>query len=163
MTVNGQALSHSPSSGRSEPLTTDETAAWHGLLRASTKLLNTLDRDLEVGFGLSLGDYHVLVALADGPPDGVRMSVLAERALLSKSRLSHCVDRLSAAGYVVRERVLDDRRGLLAVLTDQGRVLLDKCAPVHNEGVRRHFLDLLDPCDLRTLGGFCDRLNAGWE
>ena len=128
----------------------------------STKLLNALDRDLEVGFGLSIGDYHVLVALSEGHPDGIRMSALAEQALLSKSRLSHCIDRLSAAGYVVRERVLDDRRGLLAVLTHEGRALLARCTPMHIDGVRRHFLDLLDPCDLRAVGDFCDRLNAGW-
>jgi DNA-binding MarR family transcriptional regulator len=73
------------------------------------------------------------------------MSELAERSMSSRSRLSHAVARLEAKGWVRREPCPSDRRGLLAVLTDEGFAHLAAAAPGHVEGVRTHLLDQLMP------------------
>ncbi|WP_283139445.1 MarR family winged helix-turn-helix transcriptional regulator [Rhizohabitans arisaemae] len=106
---------------------------------------------LKSGHGLTLEDYGVLVALAAAPDSRVRMSELAEVALISQSRLSHQVKRMEERGMIRREPCLDDRRGTWAVLTGQGRDILDKAARTHVEDVRRHFIDLLSRQDLRRL------------
>ena len=80
------------------------------------------------------------------------MSDLASLTLLSRSRLSHQIDRMEAAGLVSREVCLDDRRGQLAVLTDAGMKALVAAAPDHVEGVRKHFVDVLTDAEYKALG-----------
>ena len=133
------------------PLTPEETQSWRLLLRAFTKLTAQLDRELEDEAGLSLADFGVLAALAEGPPDGVRMTQLAAMSLHSKSRLSHCVDRLSSLGLVQRERATEDRRGLRAVLTKEGARVLRSCEPRHDASVQTYLLDHASDADLATM------------
>ncbi len=60
-------------------------------------------------------------------PGGVRATVLAERAQITKQSMGYLVDYLAARGYV--ERVPDpaDRRAQLVRLTDRGQALA-RCA-----------------------------------
>lgn len=59
--------------------------------------------------------------LAGLDPDGTRLSVLADRALVAKQTATALVDKLEGAGYV--ERVVDpaDGRARLVRLTERGR------------------------------------------
>jgi hypothetical protein len=41
---------------------------------------------------------------------------------------------------------------MLAVLTDEGYELLERAAPHHVDSVRRHFVDLLTPAEVKALG-----------
>ncbi len=130
----------------------DETEmhAWQGFLRASIRLLERLDAELE-GHAISLADYEILVHLSAAPSGELRMTELAARTLVSRSGLTRRLDRLVHAGLVVRRSCPTDRRGVLAVLTDTGRQRLEQAAPTHVEGVRRHFLSPLQGHDLGLL------------
>ena len=141
-----------------KPLTSDEAQSWQLFLRAFTKLLAQLDRDLDEEAGISLADFGVLTALAEGPNEGVRMTQLAELSLHSKSRLSHCVDRLSALGLVRRERALEDKRGFRAVLTREGRRVLEESEPRHAAGVGRYLLDHVSADELATISSVATRV-----
>lgn len=55
------------------------------------------------------------------------------------------------AGLVRRENCESDRRGLYAVLTEQGTQTMEKVAPHHVASVRKHFIDLLSPQALAEL------------
>ncbi|MDQ4133043.1 MAG: MarR family transcriptional regulator [Actinomycetota bacterium] len=135
-----------------------EFDAWVTMLRASVLLLQRLDEELQEAHGLSLSDYEVLVQLSAAPDGALRMSDLAERALVSKSRLTHAVDRLQQAGLVDRQRCETDRRGYFAVLTDLGRRRLEEAAPTHVAGVRRHLLAQGEPADLDHVTRFLARV-----
>jgi DNA-binding MarR family transcriptional regulator len=87
--------------------------------------------------------YEILVHLSEAPGRRLRMHELAGRAQSSRSRLSHAVKRLEDAGWVVREECPGDRRGLLAVLTDEGFTALAAAAHGHVEAVRRVLFDRL--------------------
>ncbi len=50
-----------------------------------------------------------------------------------------------------REACAEDRRGSLAVLTDEGFAALEAAAPMHVESVRRHLFDVLSPTQLTQL------------
>ena len=80
------------------------------------------------------------------------MSDLAAKTLLSRSRLSHQIDRMETAGLVTREVCADDRRGQLAVLTNTGMKALAAAAPLHVSGVRKHFVDVLTDAEYQALG-----------
>ncbi len=100
-------------------LTEDEQRAWRIHLDVSRLLMYQLERDLQP-FGLTNNDYEILVNLSEAEDRRMRMSDLARSTLQSKSRLSHQITRMETAGLVRRENCESDRRGLYAVLTEQG-------------------------------------------
>ena len=121
----------------------DEQRAWRAFIEAVTLLFDRLDRELQRDAGIPHTYYEILVRLSEAPGRTLRMSALAERSLSSRSRLSHAVARLEEAGWVRRDRCPTDKRGWLAVLTDEGFAALAAAAPGHVRGVRTHLLDQL--------------------
>jgi DNA-binding MarR family transcriptional regulator len=132
-------------------LSDDEQQAWRLLLRVTLTLVERLDGELREAHDLSLGDYEILAHLSSEPDHMLRMRELAERALVSKSRLTHTVDRLAARGLVRREPCPEDRRGVSAVLTANGLTLLQQAAPTHVDGVRRLLLSRVPQTGVRHL------------
>ena len=122
-------------------LTADEQRAWRAFLEATQRLFDDLDRQLQREAGLSQADYEVLVRLSETPERRMRMSELADRALFSRSRLSHAVTRLEQEGLLKREACETDRRGTFAVLTEEGMERLRAVAPGHVATVRRLLFD----------------------
>jgi DNA-binding MarR family transcriptional regulator len=133
-------------------------AAWREFLTAATTVTDALDRELQAAFGRSLAEYEILVHLSEAPDRRRRMTELADLALLSRSRLTRTIDRLVNADLVVREPCDDDRRGIWAVLTDEGFSVLEAMAPVHVAGVRAHLLDALARQDLAPFAAMCRRV-----
>src|SRR5881227_1583465 len=78
-------------------------AAWGSLLRAHATLMRRLDTDLEREAGLALADFDVLAQLAEANGE-LRMTELADRALISRSGMSRRVARLVDEGLLRRER-----------------------------------------------------------
>ncbi|WP_304454209.1 MarR family winged helix-turn-helix transcriptional regulator [Nocardiopsis sp. YSL2] len=120
-----------------------EQHVWRGFLRMNTRIYDELERDLRERNGVSLIEYGILAHLSEAPERRMRMRVLADSVIVSKSRLSHQVARLERGGYVRREHCDDDRRGLWAVLTDEGAELLRAAAPGHAAQVRSLMFDRL--------------------
>ncbi len=133
-------------------LTAEEQQAWRGFLRGSSLLLERLDAELSEEHGLTLADYEILVWLSEAPRGGLRMAQLADRALVSRSRLTYRVDRLVAEGLVERRPCPSDRRGSLAVLTPTGRRRLERAATTHVDGVITHLVERGSARDLATVG-----------
>ncbi|GIH50703.1 DNA-binding transcriptional regulator, MarR family [Microbispora rosea] len=144
-------------------LTPQEQHAWRAHLAAHRLLFHQLDRELQ-GAGLSLNDYEILVNLSESPGRRMRMSELADATVQSRSRLSHQISRMEAAGLVIRQDCEDDRRGTFAVLTDHGWETIQRVAPDHVASVRRHFIDLMTPEQVSALDQIytpiVDRLQA---
>ena len=141
--------------GMTRWLTAEEQRLWRGWLAASMLLPDRLNRDLQEQHGLTGTDYQILVELSESPDRRMRMSTLADRTQLSRSRLSHQIDRMTKAGLVVRELCQADARGTYAVLTDHGWDTIVAAAPDHVESVRRHLLDRLTPEQFAALGEAC--------
>ncbi|KXK60053.1 MarR family transcriptional regulator [Micromonospora rosaria] len=142
----------------------DEQRTWRAFLSASRGLMETLDRELQRDAGMPHAYYEILVRLSEAPDRRMRMSELATETASSRSRLSHAAARLEAAGWIRREECPTDRRGQLAVLTEQGFATLAAAAPGHVEGVRRHLFDALSPAQVdqlrRISEAVADQLNA---
>ncbi|MEU4092476.1 MarR family transcriptional regulator [Streptomyces sp. NPDC026673] len=137
-----------------------ELTAWMSMARVLSRLLPALERELERDADLNWMEYHVLAMLSEQERHTNRMSVLAERANSSLSRLSHVVRRLEHQGFVRREPDPDDGRYTLAILTPEGYGKLVASAPAHVEAVRRMVLDPLDPGELESLVPVFDRIYA---
>lgn len=129
-----------------------QQAAWRKVIAGAIHLVDQLDRDLRVAHQLTLADYEILVHLSEAPGDRLRMAELADAALISRSRLTHRVDRLNTRGLVEREACDTDKRGTFAVLTPAGRRLITESAPTHVASVRRYVIDPLSAGQLDALG-----------
>ncbi|ACY95743.1 MULTISPECIES: MarR family winged helix-turn-helix transcriptional regulator [Thermomonospora] len=125
---------------------------WRAYIDGSTRLHELLDRDLKAKHGLSTSEYEILVRLSEAPGRALRMAELAEHASQSRSRLSHTCTRLESKGLVRREACPNDKRGVYAILTDEGFAALERAARDHVETVRRFFVDVISPEDLKAIG-----------
>ena len=128
----------------SATVATPGIGAWRNFLVAHARITRRLDDELQAAHGLSLAEYDALLQIATAPGRRVRMNVLAERVILSRSGITRLVDRLEAQGSVERLACKTDARGQEAVLTDVGLQRLREAAGTHLDGVRRYFLDRLD-------------------
>ncbi|CAB4529957.1 unannotated protein [freshwater metagenome] len=134
-----------------------EMKAWRRYIIASRRLLEALDYDLE-DHELSMADYEVLAQLSDAPDRKMRMSELADVAMLSRSRLSHRIKVMEKAGWVKREACPIDKRGYFAVMTAKGWKAIVAAAPDHVESVRMRFLDHLNKEDQKVLSEIFERV-----
>ena len=138
--------------------TSDEPGigAWRAFLQAHARITRRLDEELQAAHSLSLAEYDALLQIANSPGRRVRMNVLANRVLLSRSGITRLVDRLEADGSVERMACSTDARGQEAMLTPAGLDRLRTAAGTHLDGVRSYFLERLDAADLdaieRSLG-----------
>ncbi|QJS99779.1 winged helix-turn-helix transcriptional regulator [Streptomyces asoensis] len=130
-------------------LNADEQRAWLAYIDFSTLLADHLNRQLRRDAGMTHADYSVLASLSAAPESTLGMSELAQRLKITRSRLTHAVNRLREVGLVDRREDPADGRGQLAFLTDQGRSLLEEIAPGHVEAVRRAVFDALTPEQVR--------------
>jgi DNA-binding MarR family transcriptional regulator len=124
--------------------------AWTSLLRAHATLMRQLEMDLERDTGLALADFDVLAQLA-AAHGALRMTELADRALISRSGMSRRVARLVDEGLVRRDRASTDARGVVVALTKEGLARLGETAPVHARGISELFVAQLDDQELALL------------
>jgi MarR family transcriptional regulator, 2-MHQ and catechol-resistance regulon repressor len=125
--------------------------AYGMLLEAHNELHNALQRNLDAEAGVPVGWLSVLIRLARSPGERLRMTVLARDMTMSTSGLTRLIDRMEAGGVVQREACPEDRRGLLAVLTDEGRSVLASTAPCHVADLERLLGGALDDRELDQL------------
>ena len=137
-----------------------EMKAWRNYIIASRRLLEALDADLG-GHDLSMPDYEILAQLSDAPDRRLRMSELAEIALLSRSRLSHRMKVMEKAGWIKREACSDDKRGYFAVMTPKGWKAIVAAAPSHVVSVRSRFLDHLSKADQILIAQIFEKVGTG--
>ena len=135
-----------------------EQAVWRQYLSVMRLLPDMLSASLVRSHDLTLIDYEVLARLSEAPLRRMRMTELAEGALLSKSRLSHQISRMERDGLVRREPCETDGRGFFAVLTDAGWEKLLGAVPQHVADVRKKFVEPLDREQLVALGDALDTI-----
>ena len=144
-------------------LDAQEREAWLGLAGVTLLLPNQLDAQLQRDAGLNMFEYLVLAMLSEAPDRSMRMNQLAAVVRSSQSRLSHAVSRLEESGWVAREPVPGDGRGLVARLTEAGYRRLVEVAPSHAKTVRTTLFDPLSPEQLRQFGDICSTVIAAMD
>ena len=85
-----------------------ELAAWRGLLRTHARVMAELDAELEAAHALAVPEYEVLLVLTQTGDNHLRMSELADAALLTRS--GNNIRKAAAAAGLTRQ----GHNGLLA-------------------------------------------------
>ena len=132
-------------------LTALELEAWSGLLSTHATLVRELDWRLRSEHGMPFRVYDVLATLDMTRDRRLRMSQLADRLVLSPSRLTRVVAELEREGWIERRADDADARAALALLTSSGLAALRRARRTHHAVIREGFLGRLREPDLRTL------------
>jgi DNA-binding MarR family transcriptional regulator len=145
-------------------LTPLQNSVWRLFVTANVKLLDRIGEKFSQAGLPSMDWYDVLLTLKEAPEHRLRLSELAEKALLSRSNLTHLVDRLEKAGLLDRERCSNDRRGTYAVLAEAGLAMQQKMWAVYAEGISEYFGSQLDDEELKVMQRVLERMiTAGCE
>ncbi|MFF9770051.1 MarR family winged helix-turn-helix transcriptional regulator [Streptomyces sp. NPDC014636] len=144
-------------------LSPEEQRAWRAYIAASRLLEDAIDRQLQQEGGMPHLFYSVLANLSDAPGRRLRMTDLAETLKITRSRLTYAVTRLERDGLVRRENCDQDKRGSVAVLTDEGAAVLERTAPGHVETVRALLFDRITPEQVGQLAEICTGIARGLQ
>ncbi|MDH6550286.1 DNA-binding MarR family transcriptional regulator [Streptomyces sp. SAI-208] len=144
-------------------LSPDEQRAWRAYIAASLLLEDTIDRQLQQEAGMPHLYYSILANLSETPERRLRMTDLAEGLKITRPRLTYAVARLEKDGLVRRESCQWDKRGSIAVLTDEGMAVLERAAPGHVETVRAALFDRLTPEQVGQLEEIFTSVTAGLQ
>ena len=102
----------------------DQMHAVTSLMRVQQIVLAQLDELLRP-HGLSFARYEALVLLTFARTGSLPLGKMGERLQVHATSVTSLVDRLEAAGLVVRRRHPDDGRAVLAEITEAGRELVE--------------------------------------
>lgn len=129
----------------------DRITLWGLFLEVHAAIGRRLARELRAAVDLPDAWLDVLLRIARTPGERVRMTDLANMVLFSSGGFTKLADRMEQAGLIRREPCPDDRRAILAVLTDEGRRVLERALAVHLPGLQRYLCDPLDAQQRREL------------
>jgi len=111
--------------GKKDAFTIREQEAYLNLVRT----MSVLGRDfaqLFKSYGVSETQYNALRIIAGSGKQGIRMESIGERMVAHDPDTTRLVNRLLDAGYVVKEKLEDDRRCSVVRITGDGRALLKR-------------------------------------
>jgi MarR family 2-MHQ and catechol resistance regulon transcriptional repressor len=128
------------------------------VLEAAAGLRREIGSSLERDYGLPAQTFGVLIRLARSPGQRLRMSDLSSQTALTPSGLTRAVDRICEAGLATRESCPSDRRGAFAVLTPDGRSVMEAALSCHSDRLRQLFAGLFDDGEWRALLDLLARL-----
>ncbi len=129
---------------------------WIRMLRATRAIEARLREFLRDNHDTTLPRFDVLAALYR-VEEGLRMSALSKRLLVSNGNVTGIVDRLVSDDLVRRIDVEGDRRSTLVCLSPKGRASFARMADEHAALVDELFSDL-DDGDLDVLADIFGRL-----
>jgi DNA-binding MarR family transcriptional regulator len=144
-------------------LTSAEQRAWRAYIAATHLLEDAIDRQLQQDAGMPHLYYSILANLSEVPERRLRMTDLAEKTKITRSRLTYAVTRLEKDGLVRRENCRWDKRGSIAALTEEGMAVLERTAPGHVETVRASLFDHLTEEQVGQLEEICSGIARALE
>ncbi|WP_342358556.1 MarR family transcriptional regulator [Terrarubrum flagellatum] len=127
----------------------EELRLWLRLLTCANLIEATVRRKLRDGFDETLPRFDLMAQL-DRAPDGMTLSELAQRMMVSNGNLTALVERLVEAGQVTRRAAPSDRRAQMVALTPNGRKAFRKMATAHEDWIAE-MMSELTPKDLADL------------
>ena len=119
----------------------DELRLWLRLLTCTNLIEAEIRRRLREQFDVTLPRFDLMAQL-DKAPDGMTLSDLSRRMMVSNGNLTGLVERLVASGHLDRRTSASDRRAQVISLTDLGRAEFRDMAAEHEGWIANLFSDL---------------------
>jgi DNA-binding MarR family transcriptional regulator len=127
----------------------DELRLWLRLLTCTTLIEGEVRSRLRERFDVTLPRFDLMAQL-DKVPEGMTLSDVSKRMMVSNGNVTGLVERLVESGHLDRRTSDTDRRVQVIRLTKAGRVEFRKMAAEHETWIADIFSDLA-PKDVREL------------
>jgi DNA-binding MarR family transcriptional regulator len=127
----------------------DELRLWLRLLTCTTLIEGEVRSRLRERFDVTLPRFDLMAQL-DKVPDGMTLSDVSKRMMVSNGNVTGLVERLVESGHLDRRTSEADRRVQMIRLTKAGRAEFRKMAAEHELWIADMFGDL-SPKDVREL------------
>jgi len=130
----------------------DELRLWLRLLTCATLIEGEIRRRLRDRFDVTLPRFDLMAQL-DKAPDGMTLSDVSKRMMVSNGNVTGLVERLVESGHLDRRTSESDRRAQVISLTEAGRKEFRAMAAEHEGWIAEMFADLTkkDQQDLMRL------------
>ncbi len=116
---------------------------WLRMLSCTNLIVSILRSRLQSAFSLSMARFEFLAQL-ERHPEGLRMSDISRRMMVSSGNVTSLADRLEANDLVVREVDARDRRAVKVRLTTSGQKFFAEVAQAHEGWVIELFEGLTE-------------------
>jgi len=127
----------------------DELRLWLRLLTCTNLIEGTVRSRLREKFDVTLPRFDLMAQL-DRAPDGMTLSDVSKRMMVSNGNVTGLVERLVESGHLDRRTSDSDRRVQVIRLTKLGRAEFRRMAAEHEGWIAEIFSDLT-PKDVREL------------
>jgi DNA-binding MarR family transcriptional regulator len=114
---------------------------WLRMLSITKMISQEIRRRLRVEFGATLPQFDLLAQLYR-EPDGLRLSELSRRTMVTNGNITGLADRLEADELIIREMLDGDKRVTVAKLTRRGRETFAVMAKAHESWQRELMADV---------------------
>jgi DNA-binding MarR family transcriptional regulator len=128
---------------------TDELRLWLRLLTCTTLIEGEVRSRLRARFDVTLPRFDLMAQL-DKAPDGMTLSDVSKRMMVSNGNVTGLVERLVVSGHLDRRTSVTDRRVQMIRLTKVGRAEFRKMAAEHETWIADMFSELT-PKEVREL------------
>ncbi|PUE56938.1 MarR family transcriptional regulator [Limnohabitans sp. 2KL-17] len=132
---------------------------WLRLLSATTRIEDTIRQRLREQFGITLPRFDLMAQL-EREPQGLSMSELSRRMMVTGGNVTSIVDQLEKEQLVRRQMQLTDRRSFTVSLTDDGRAVFSAMAQAH-EGWVVELLAPMNESEQESLHNLLGTLKSG--
>src|SRR3712207_5798088 len=116
----------------------DALRLWLRLLACTTLIEGEVRRRLRERFDVTLPRFDLMAQL-DNAPEGLTLSDLSRRMMVSNGNMTALVERLAASGHLARRTSDTDRRAQVVSLTALGRAEFRAMAAAHELWVAEMF------------------------
>jgi DNA-binding MarR family transcriptional regulator len=107
---------------------------WLRLLACTTRIENRIRQKLQSEFSTTLPRFDLMAQL-ERTPEGLRMSELSQRMMVTGGNVTGITDGLEKEGLVQREVDATDRRVFRVKLTPEGQRVFERMAAEHERWV----------------------------
>lgn len=121
---------------------------WLKILKCHNLIDHRLRKKLRVRFGTTLSRFDLMAQL-HRHPEGLKMSDLSQRLMVTGGNITGLTHRLIAEGMGERHDDPADRRAFYIKLTAKGVELFEQMAAEHEQWVKEIFSDLSNDETLR--------------
>lgn len=117
----------------------DKLKAVTVILRASQAIQEVIRKDV-ANYGLNPTEFACLELLFHKGDQPIQM--IGKKVLISSGSITYVIDKLEQKGCVRRMGCPEDRRVIYAVLTSEGKALMEEIIPQHVKKIGQVFADL---------------------
>lgn len=129
-------------------------------LAATTRSLEEIYHEFFSRWGLSETKFNALLLLYQAGEEGMAFWELGEKMLVTRANITGLMDRLEKGGLVKREVNPEDRRSLIAKLTEEAKELVTEILPEF-KCLNEQVISVLDEEEKSQFINLLQKLNNG--